>query len=474
MPTRRTKVVLGVSVTAALVASGVAVTTASADETPVPANAVEAESFAAQSGVRTENTADSGGGKNSAYLASGDWMRFDGVEVGAAVSARIASDNAAGGSIELRAGTPTGTVLATIPVAKTGGWQKWVTKTASATGTGKQNVVAVLKSNHAADFVNINWFTFSSGATPAPTTPAPTTPAPTTPAPTKPTGDGWVKIDETKWAVQLAEYNAIQAKPVPANNVRVPEFNAACKPSHRLSDDPIVFPGMAGASHLHTFMGNTSANAESTNESLFAVTESTCDPEGEDRSSYWIPSLLENGEVVDPHGMTVYYGSRLKDPTKTVPFPEGFRMIAGDAKRQVASPKGAPGQFWCAGAGGETGRSADGNWPVCADKAEITFHLTFPDCWDGVHLDSPDHVSHIGGPGPDGTCASGKFPVAIPSLAFVIGYPTNGSSAGFKLASGLPSSMHGDFMNAWQTKPLAERVRNCITQSAKCDSYGRF
>ncbi|GLY95926.1 DUF1996 domain-containing protein [Actinoplanes sp. NBRC 103695] len=287
-------------------------------------------------------------------------------------------------------------------------------------------------------------------------------------------GDGWVPIDDAKWVKQLAEYEATVAEPVPAGNVRVAEFNASCKISHRLPDDPIVFPGMAGASHLHTFWGNESTNAGSTNESLFASTATSCDPAADDFSAYWIPTLLENGQPVDPHGVTVYYGSRLEDPTVTKPFPEGFRMIVGDAKRQVDTPKDAPGQFWCAGAGGETGRSTDGNWPICARTAEITYHLTFPDCWDGKHLDSPDHKSHVGGTGPDGTCASGKFPVAIPSVAFVIGYPTSGSPAGFQLASGKASSMHGDFMFAWKTKPFAERVRNCITQKAKCNSAGGF
>ncbi|MEV6633333.1 DUF1996 domain-containing protein [Actinoplanes sp. NPDC051470] len=146
----------------------------------------------------------------------------------------------------------------------------------------------------------------------------------------------------------------------------MPEFNASCTISHRRPDDPIVFPGMPGASHLHTFWGNKSAGAATTNESLFANPATTCDPADDDFSAYWIPTLLENGQPVDPHGVTVYYGSRLKDPTATKPFPEGFRMIVGDAKRQVDTPKGAPAQFWCAGAGGETGRSTDGNWPVCA------------------------------------------------------------------------------------------------------------
>ncbi|GEL93902.1 hypothetical protein CCO02nite_05600 [Cellulomonas composti] len=34
------------------------------------------------------------------------------------------------------------------------------------------------------------------------------------------------------------------------------EFQANCVPTHTLPDDPIVFPGQAGRSHSHTFMGN--------------------------------------------------------------------------------------------------------------------------------------------------------------------------------------------------------------------------
>ena len=45
---------------------------------------VQAESYAAQSGVQLEPTADTGGGQNAAYLANGDWMRYDGVDLGAA------------------------------------------------------------------------------------------------------------------------------------------------------------------------------------------------------------------------------------------------------------------------------------------------------------------------------------------------------------------------------------------------------
>lgn len=34
--------------------------------------------------------------------------------------------------------------------------------------------------------------------------------------------------------------------------------------------------------------------------------------------------------------------------------------------------------------------------------------------------------------------------------------------------------MHADFFNAWDENAQAERVRNCINQSAKCDAAGNF
>ncbi|MFI7544163.1 DUF1996 domain-containing protein [Actinoplanes sp. NPDC049599] len=481
---RTTRIALAAAVAAALGGSGIYVANASAAETVVPGR-VQAEAYGAQSGARVEGTGDADGGRNVGWLASGDWLRYDGVPVtGADLTARIASDNTASGSIELHLGSRTGALLATFPVARTGGWQKWTTvkATAASVPAGKQTVFAVLKSAQRNDFVNINWFTFGPVVAPPssppsspslPSSPPPVTSAAPTPSGDAPSGDGWVTMDRAKWEKQLAEFTAMKPEAVPAGNVRVPEFNASCTVSHSLPDDPIVFPGMSAASHMHTFLGNNSTDANTTTMTLLANAGSSCKP-GEDRSAYWVPELTENGKKVDPHGVTVYYGSRLKDPTRTVPFPQGFRMIVGDAKRQVPTPKGAAGQFWCAGAGGEIGRSADGNWPVCAKTAELTYHLTFPDCWDGVHLDSPDHKSHVGPTGNDGTCASGKFPIAIPSLAFVIGYPTSGSAAGFKLSSGLASSMHGDAFFAWEDAALGSRVKNCIVQKAKCDSFGNF
>ncbi|WP_244295547.1 DUF1996 domain-containing protein [Micromonospora orduensis] len=87
--------------------------------------------------------------------------------------------------------------------------------------------------------------------------------------------------------------------------------------------------------------------------------------------------MYQNGKVVDPKEVTLYYGSRLKDPSRTQPFPFGLRMITGNAKNQVDTPDKQGNHFWCAGIGGEIGRSADKTFPVCAKTAHIVRQITF-------------------------------------------------------------------------------------------------
>jgi hypothetical protein len=74
-------------------------------------------------------------------------------------------------------------------------------------------------------------------------------------------------------------------RPIPANPKRNAEFNATCKYSHSAPDDPIVFPGVKGASRLHSFVGNDSTNADTTTDDLMRLTASSCTPL-EDHSAY--------------------------------------------------------------------------------------------------------------------------------------------------------------------------------------------
>lgn len=60
-----------------------------------------------------------------------------------------------------------------------------------------------------------------------------------------------------EWLERMRPYSQVVA-------VRVSEFLADCSYSHRLPDDPIVFPGMPGASHMHNFFGSRVTNAHTT------------------------------------------------------------------------------------------------------------------------------------------------------------------------------------------------------------------
>src|SRR5450432_1239819 len=100
-----------------------------------------------------------------------------------------------------------------------------------------------------------------------------------------------------------------------------------CGYSHQAADDPIVYPGKPGASHLHEFYGNISTNAYSTYSSMDGVT-STCTHD--DRAAYWTPTLYRNGQVVHSDTLVVYYDTGAYKAAKIEPFPKNFQMIYGN------------------------------------------------------------------------------------------------------------------------------------------------
>jgi len=349
--------------------------------------------------------------------------------------------------------------------------------------TGARAATPAPTANAAQPLVSIAPAT-SGRATPATSKPAtskPSAPKATAAAPAAVATGGWIPVDRAAWQKQVAAYRARRVDPVPAGVATVPEFRADCTYSHRLADDPIVFPGLPGASHMHSFFGNKKVDAGTTAADLTEFTATTCKPVV-DHSSYWVPTLYDagTGKPVEPTGFRVYYRSIRNNSAGVLPIPTGLRMIAGDAKKKVATPRGAQGQFYCAfyGPGDLDGvaRSSNGNWPICDPKSYATLHymLQFPDCWDGKHLDSPDHKEHVAY-GTDQGCPAGH-PVRIPSLTFDITYGVKGTSHGYYLSSDptghTASSMHGDAFLMWDTDAMNKRTKDCVLQRRQCDNNG--
>jgi Domain of unknown function (DUF1996) len=240
-----------------------------------------------------------------------------------------------------------------------------------------------------------------------------------------------------------------------------PRFVTRCTFSHRLADDPIVHFKQPGASHLHDFFGNTTTNAKSTLARL-KKGGTTCKNQ-KDLSGYWTPSLKVNGTIVDPTQVSVYYSSAGKDFTKIKAPKPGLKIVAGSA--MATAPQGMKITSW---------DCADDNTvlpgvdvPTCP-MGTLALHVNFPDCWDGVNLDSADHASHLAYHDKGGVCPA-THPVLLPRIRVNVRYPTTGGPTTV-LASGGQYSGHADFFNAWDPKELKRLVKTCINAGITCNA----
>jgi hypothetical protein len=224
-------------------------------------------------------------------------------------------------------------------------------------------------------------------------------------------------------------------------------------------------------SHRHDFFGATTTDAGSTAASLMAG-GTTCRSVA-DRSAYWSPALLAGGRPVTPTHVQAYYRTPVgTDAGRVRPLPNGLEMIAGDAAATRAQDPAVV--RWSCGVRGDAS-------PVprrCAGAgAELRLVLVFPQCWDGEHLRSADHVSHLAylpevADGPDGAAerrCPASHPVLLPETTVEVRYPTDLPPGELALASGPATGGHGDLLVAWDQARLAAEVDTCLHRNLRCD-----
>jgi hypothetical protein len=257
-------------------------------------------------------------------------------------------------------------------------------------------------------------------------------------------------------------------------------FRTVCGPTHMSNDDPIVFPGQPGRTHLHTFFGNTGADAHSTTNSLLTSGNSSCRGGSANRSAYWVPSMVDTrtNVAVMPDFSNFYYksGYRGVRPADIRSFPVGLRMIAGDPRNTSSNFIGGSWRFHCHN--NHTPANSGPNIQNCAVGDKLVQEIFFPQCWDGVNLDSPDHKSHMAYPKSDGTGCPSSHPVPMVEISVNIMYPITEANQAthWRLSSDNYSgpagySSHADWWNGWVQSDMDAWIRNCINTSKDCHSH---
>lgn len=241
-------------------------------------------------------------------------------------------------------------------------------------------------------------------------------------------------------------------------------------------DDPIVFPGQPGRSHLHVFFGNTGTNANSTAASIANSGNSTCAGGTLNRTAYWAPAIIDtkDGSPVKPASSIFYYKTgEIINARSVKALPAGLRMVSGDPSR--ATPGGAS-RYACVGPN-------EAYWqqsiPNCRVGSDMIMEVHFPQCWDGVNLDSPDHRSHMNYPTGAGVCP-GTHPVPVPLITLEIHYKITvaNSQLTWRLSSdsydrSLPAgySGHGDWFNGWDMNIQNTFIQNCENAAMDCHAF---
>lgn len=283
--------------------------------------------------------------------------------------------------------------------------------------------------------------------------------------------------------------------PSSSANEGVGAFRFFCSAGQVIRDDPVVFPGQPGKSHLHQFFGNTAANAYSTYESLRTKGDSTC-MNPLNRSAYWIPAMLDGkGNVVRPDYVSIYYkrppegGKDCVTIAKAcMDLPRGLRFIFGWDMIRGNPPTGS-GTWACDGPVSIPGtfRYLDEVQKICPVGNRIYFTLGAPNCYDGKHLDSPDHRSHLAYASYGDTgqlrCPS-THPYLIPSFSisafYYVSEPWTEAAPSWSLSSDDMTAMgmgkmrpgltlHSDWFGAWDEPVMQMWNANCINKLLSCN-----
>jgi hypothetical protein len=127
-------------------------------------------------------------------------------------------------------------------------------------------------------------------------------------------------------------------------------------------------------------------------------------------------------------------------------FPNGLKMIVRWSGGHV--------RFKC-GPGGNTLTAAP---PASCRSGMLVVNVEFPRYWDGVNLDSDDHLSHMS------YVRDAAHPIELPRMRGNVRYAVPvGKPINFLPSSGDYTTWHVDFFDGWVSSELQRFITQCGT-----------
>ena len=286
-------------------------------------------------------------------------------------------------------------------------------------------------------------------------------------------------------------------------------FRMFCTAGQLLKDDPIVYPGQHNVGHLHQFFGNTGANGDSNYQSLRTSGGTTCGQSATpfNRSAYWFPAMLDGtGNVIKPDFISLYYKrNSASDPMcsvssaehlgQCVDLPNGIRFVFGFNMKTMSVGTDPVVNFscWDSEDGTVSRGPATGVYQSiaavaaagCPVGAQLVITPNAPNCWDGIHLDSADHRSHMAyatGPYYQGQmwrACPADHPYVIPNMETLIHFTVDANLAKWHVSSdemvagaANGSTFHVDYWEAWSPTIKANWHQHCIDLHMSCSNGG--
>jgi hypothetical protein len=249
------------------------------------------------------------------------------------------------------------------------------------------------------------------------------------------------------------------------------KYLQSCPVNVSVQQDPLAAPGVEVSDHPHDSAGSSAFGKDMTTGAMLAAPTS-CFLRS-NHSAYWWPAMQRaDGTLAHARSITTYYAAAGADPAaiaggKVQPFPTGLRFLFGNPSSTVLQSTSLI-RWHCNHANPD---QYDHPPTSCPGTEGITVDFnTFP-CWDGMHLDTADHKSHMA-PAvvtPGGSGCPADHPVRVPQLQISFAFAADAVGA-------CPSSDHGigpcgrsAHMDLWEAQDPAvqDQLTRCLNDPAR-------